>query len=182
MGQVCNIRNCSDKAIFPVYFSTDSTSFGGTDTLYSSDVGKFVQKTTSANNAVILVRGTTANRAPGGAATTTMQILGFIHSVPQNTTVGSTKPVYIRRMNPMTELEISYSTLYSSNLPATTDIGAFIGLSNTTTIAGACLSMGGIGTSQAGTTSGRFIRISGFDNNRRKIFGYPVLESSAIDW
>jgi hypothetical protein len=59
-------------------------------------------------------------------------------------------------------------------LPATTDIGKYLGVSNTTTVAGGSyLSMAGIGNT-AGSTSGRFFRIARAntaDIERRVVIG-----------
>lgn len=131
----------------------------------SSDIGKTVFKT---SNQYGLCVGTTADNQP---------IAGIVAAVPTATTPASTTPFYIAPVNENEEVEESYSTTASTALPATTDIGKYIGYSNTTTVAGAVLSMGTIGNA-AGTTSGCFLRITGFNNTRKIIRG--LINSSHI--
>jgi hypothetical protein len=110
----------------------------------------------------------------GSTADFTESILGIIAAVPAATTPGSTVPFYIRPIVPGALYEADFSTSYSTSLPATTDIGKCLGVSNTTTVAGGSyLSMAGIGNT-AGSTSGRFFRISRADTadvERRVVIG-----------
>lgn len=127
----------------------------------SSDIGKLV--IASSDNAVLAV-GTTADFA------NTVGILGIVAAVPTATTPASTTPFYYAPIVAGEEIEAVFSTSDSTSLPATTDLGKYVGFSNTTTIAGARVSMATIGNVR-GSTSGRFLKISGFDLTRRAIFG-----------
>ena len=181
MNQVCNIRgqyNPSD--IIPVYFSTDSTLFGGLTSIDTTDIGKFLTGTTSAGNGMILARGTTETL--DGTGTSDAPLEGYIFSIPNSpTTVGSTVPFYMMRLNPSVELEVTFSTLYSTVMPGTTHIGSYVGLSDTTTIAGAKISMGTVGATP-GTSDRCWLRITGYDTARRKIYGFPAHNSSQFTW
>ncbi|MEY3376506.1 MAG: hypothetical protein RL463_816 [Bacteroidota bacterium] len=110
----------------------------------------------------------------GSTADFSGAILGIIASVPTATTPGSTVPFYIRPIVTGALYEADFSTTYSAQLPATTDIGKFIGVSNTTTVAGGSyLSMAGIGNA-AGSVSARFFRIAratSADVERRVVLG-----------
>lgn len=148
-------RAKTHKALMPVLpVSSTVTGF-----ISSSDIGKTVFKT---SNQYGLALGTTADN---------QLYAGIVAAVPVATTPASTTPFYIAPLNSEEEVEETYSTTYSTALPATTDLGKYVGYGNTTTVAGAVLSMGTIGNA-AGTTSGCFLRISGFDNNRRVIRGF----------
>lgn len=129
----------------------------------STDVGRLAFASSQVGGLMV---GSTADFA--GA------ILGIIASVPTATTPGSTVPFYIRPIVTGALYEADFSTSYSTSLPATTDIGKYVGVSNTTTVAGGSyLSMAGIGNA-AGTTSGRFFKISradAADVERRIVIG-----------
>lgn len=132
--------------------------------IQSTDIGKLC--VASSNNGGLAV-GTTAD------TNQTEGILGIIASVPVAVTPASTIPFYVRPVTPFDEIEGDYSTAISTSttLPATTDIGKYIGFSNTTTIAGAVLDLDTI-SNVKGSTSGNFFKITGFDNNRRVVFGH----------
>jgi len=133
----------------------------------SSDVGKLVFETSNQGG---LMPGSTGDVFIGGSA---VKLLGIVANVPTPTSPGSTIPFFIWPIVPGKLYEAEYSTTYSANLPATTDIGKYLGSPNTTTIAaGAYLSMAGIGNA-AGTTSGLFFRISdpSYSTAQRKILG-----------
>jgi hypothetical protein len=150
---------------------------------YSSDIGRIVTRSTDASKYIFAV-GATAARTTG-YATTTAQMIGYLHSLETDpTTEGSTSKIYVSRFDPLKEYAITYSTLYSSVLPASSDLGNYIGLGNTTTPAGFTLSMANIGSTGpgSGTTSPKAFLITGFDNNRRKIYCRPVIESGQFGW
>jgi hypothetical protein len=112
----------------------------------SSDIGKLV--VASSNNAVLAL-GTTAD---------TNVFLGIVASVPTATTPASTVPFYIEPIIPGQLYEADFSTTYSTVLPATTDLGRYVGMPNTTTVAGGSyLDMDKLGA--VGTTSGNFFKI-----------------------
>lgn len=137
----------------------------------TTDIGKLCKQ--SSNNGLLAI-GSTEDiaRAVG--------ILGIVAAVPNSgsTNGGSSDPFYIAPIFPGEEIEADFSTSFSATIPATSDIGKYVGFSNTTTVAGAAsLSMAGIGNA-AGTTSGLFFRITGVDANRRKVYG--VINSSHL--
>jgi hypothetical protein len=134
------------------------SSTGGN--IASTDIGKLV--VASSNNHGLAL-GTTADN---------QVFLGYIAAVPTTIAVSSSDPFYVQPVLPYEVLEADYSTAISTSttLPATSDIGKYIGFSNTTTIAGAVLDLDTIGNAK-GTTSGCFLRITGFDNVRRKLYG-----------
>jgi len=182
MGSICQIRGAAfGESLVPGYLSTDNPgSIGGA---YSSDIGRLLTRSTDASKYVFAV-GTTAARTTGYAAAT-QQLVGYLQGVEVDpTTEGSTSKIYISRFDPLKEYEITYSTLYSSTLPASTDIGNYIGLGNTTTVAGCVLSMANISSTGvgSGTTSPKSFLITGYDNNRRKIYCRPVVESGQFAW
>lgn len=153
-------RPCVDKGVKNLIAVLPGASTV-TGFVSSSDVGKLVQ---ASSNCGVLLLGSTADL-------TTQSILGIIAAVPTATTPASTVPFYIEPIQRGQLYEGDFSTTYSTALPATTDIGKYIGVSNTTTVAGGSyLSMAGIGNA-AGTTSGDFFRISGMDLTRRVLFG-----------
>ncbi len=129
----------------------------------STDVGKLAFASSQVGGLMV-----------GSTADFTGAILGIVASVPAATTPGSTVPFYIRPIVTGALYEADFSTSYSTALPATTDIGKFLGVSNTTTVTGGSyLSMAGIGNT-AGTTSGRFFRIAratAADVERRVVIG-----------
>lgn len=134
--------------------------------IQSTDIGKLCMA--SSNNGGLAI-GTTAD------TNQTEGILGIIASVPVASTPASTVPFYVRPVTPYDEIEADYSTALSgsirTDLPALADIGKYMGFSNTTTIAGALLDLDTI-SNVKGSTSGNFFKITGFDNNRRVVFGH----------
>lgn len=143
---------------------------GSTDTIYSSDVGRILFK--SSNRAVL---GT------GGSSFSTSLMLGFLSKVDVSSSGGSSTLVYYTKFDPTKELECSYTTAYGGGHPSATDIGSYIGFSTYAAADGARLDMGNIGN-EPGTSDARFIQITGYSTNRSKIYGYPVRDSSVIAW
>lgn len=145
---------------------------GSSDTIYSTDNGRILFQ--SSNKGVL---GT------GGSSFSTSLMLGYICKVDTTagSSGGSTIPIYCRKFDPTEEVEMDYSTLYSTVHPATTDVGNYIGLSSAATVAGAVLAMNNIGNAP-GTSDARWLKITGFSTNRRKIYGFPVRNSSVIAW
>lgn len=143
---------------------------GSTDTIKTTDLGRF---TFMSSNTHVL--GT------GGSSFSTSLISGYIAMVTTDSSGGSTKPFYIRKLAPTVELEVTYSTVTSTAHPATTDIGKYIGFSSLATVAGCVLAVSNMGNA-AGTTDGRWLKITGFSTDRRKITGFPVANSSLIAW
>jgi hypothetical protein len=152
------------------YCGLVSALVGSTDTINSSDVGRLVAK--SSNNVIL---------KSGGSSFSTDLIAGIIAAVPEASSGGSTVPIYISKLNPEYEIEGTYTTAYGGGHPATTDIGKYVGLSSAASFAGAVLDMQFV-SNAPGTSNGCFLRISGFSTNRRKIYGYPAVNSSCLSW
>lgn len=145
---------------------------GSSDTIKSTDIGRLLFKS---SNTVVL--GT------GGSSFSTSFMAGYVAKVDTTggSSGGSTIPIYYRKFDPTEEVEMDYSTLYSTVHPGTTDIGKYVGLSTAATVAGAVISMGNMGN-EPGTSDARFLKMSGFSTSRRKIKGFPVRNSSVIAW
>jgi hypothetical protein len=128
---------------------------GSLGNIGSSDLGKLL--TESSGKAVL--QSSTSTSIP--------KILGMVANVPVDTTGGSTVPFYVWDVRGK-EIEQTYTTLASATLPATTDIGSYVGWSTASTGAAG----GIIGMDTASSAPGKaFLKITGFDNNRRKVFG-----------
>lgn len=126
----------------------------------SSDVGRLVYQT---SNNYGLMPGSTGDVHVNDAA---VRIAGLVASVPTATTPGSTVPFYIRPIVPFALYEAD-----TTSAASTTDLGKYIGVSRTTTLAGGRnLTMTGIGNAP-GTTNGLFFRITDIDSTRRKVIG-----------
>ena len=136
------------------------SSTGGN--IATTDIGKLLVPSSNHGG---LALGTTADN---------QTYLGIVAAVPTATTPGSTIPVYAYPIGRGELFEADFSTTYSTVLPASTDVGKFLGHANTTTIAGGSyLSMGTLGNA-AGTTSGCFFKIAKVDTNminRRVVVG-----------
>jgi hypothetical protein len=126
----------------------------------SSDVGRLVFQS---SNVYGLMPGSTGDVHVADAAS---RIAGLVSSVPTATSAGSTQFFYIR--------PIMNNALYQADTTAaaaTSDIGKYIGVSRTTTLAGSKnLTMTNIGNAP-GTTNGLFFRITDVDSTRRKVIG-----------
>jgi hypothetical protein len=180
MLNVCSVRGEDNgNTLLKGFYSSDALTAA-----YSSDIGRIVTRSTAGG--YIFALGATELRVSNGLATTTAALFGYLAGMDTDpTTKGSTTSmVYIHKFSPQKEYEITYSTLYSTTLPATSDIGSYIGLGGTTTVAGAVLDMTLVSSTNlaGGTTQNKSFIIKEFDNNRRKIFCSPVLCSSGIAW
>ena len=132
---------------------------GSLGDIASSDVGKLV--VTSSGKGVL--QSSTSTSIPA--------ILGMIACVPDATSGGSTIPFYIHPVQGL-EIEQTFSTVASATLPATTDISDYVGWST-------AADLGVIGMDTKSSSAGKaFLMITGFDNNRRKVFG--VVNSSNL--
>ena len=163
-----NIRSCDVE-------KNPTGLVGSTDTINSSDVGKLLFRS---SNKVVL--------ATGGSSFSTSLFIGIVAGVDMTNSTGSsggsdTAVVQYRQLTPGKEYEGTYSTLYSTLHPGTTDIGNYIGLSSAATIAGAVLSMANIGNT-VGTTNGRFLKVTGYSTNRRKVYGVVKYGAANIAW
>jgi hypothetical protein len=120
--------------------------------IQSSDVGKLVEE--SSGRAIL----------PSSTSTGIHKFLGMVACVPTATTAGSTIPFYIQPIRGQV-VELTYSTDGSTTLPATTDIGDYVGFSTKTGVSE-------IGMDTKSSSPGiAFLKIAGFENARRKIFG-----------
>jgi hypothetical protein len=160
---VCNPVSCFNKPISSIIPSTDNS-------VYSTDIGRFIWKSSFSGML-----------AKGGSSFSTSLLLGYIVSVPEDSTAGSTIPFYYRKFDPSVELEITYTTAGGGGHPQTTDLGKYIGFSSLATVAGCVMDMQWIGN-DPGTSDGRWLQISGFSTSRRKVRGYPAVNSSMISW
>jgi hypothetical protein len=139
-------------AVLPV-----SSTYGA---ISSSDVGRLVFQS---SNQYGLLPGSTGDVHVNDAA---VRIAGLVAAVPTATSAGSTVPFYIRPIVSFALYEAD-----TTSAAATTDLGKYIGVSRTTTLAaGRNLTMTGIGNAP-GSTNGLFFRITGFDSTRRKVIG-----------
>lgn len=138
----------------------------------SSDVGKLIQ---ASSNHGLLAIGTTQDisKATG--------FIGVLANVPTATTQLSSDLFYVSPIHYGDFIEADYSTTVAgttSCLAVTTNIGYYFGFSNTTTVAGGSkLDPSTCGVA-AGTTSGLFFKMLGFDNTRKTIWG--VINSSHL--
>jgi len=167
--RICSERNYHTAPLMRAWL-------GSSDTIYTSDIGAIVKK--SSNKHILMIGGTTA---------ATEQVAGFIDHLRPGTTYtsgGSTNWFVLRKLSPDCELEILYSTLYSTVHPLTSDIGNFVGVSTAASDIGGRLSMATI-VNDAASSSGAgraWLQISGFSTARRKIYGNPYRNSSCIAW
>lgn len=133
--------------------------------LTSSDIGSLLM---ASSNNVLLPVGTTADIAKAAG------IIGILRSFEggaTGSTSGSTTLCFFEPILVGDEVETTFSTSFSTALPGATDIGKYLGFSNTTTVAGAAaLDMDTL-SNVRGTTSGSFFKISSVDVTRRKVTG-----------
>jgi len=139
-------------AVLPV--SSTVTGF-----VASSDIGKLVYNTSNQGGLAV---GTTADN---------QVFLGIVAAVPTATTPGSTVPFYVQPIRRGVLYEADFSTTYSTALPATTDIGKYIGVSNTATVAGGSYLDVDTLANTAGTTSGCFLRVNEVKAAERVVIG-----------
>ena len=157
-----------NKALIPI-LPTASTVSG---MISSTDIGKLI---VSSSEKGALAIGTTAD---------SFKIIGILEGFQGGvsaTTAGSSVPMFVAPIGRGEEINAVFSTSFSTALPASSDVGKYVGFSNTTTVAGAkYLDMATIGN-VAGSTSGRFFKItsaSSDDVARRILRG--VINSSHL--
>ena len=141
------------------------TSTGLANFVGSSDIGKLMVQTTDCASLAV---GTTADRAKA------IGILGIVAAVPAASTPGSTELVYIQPVTQYDVVEATYSTSVAKStsiLLATSNIGYFFGISNTTTIAGAATLDVTVAGTAAGTTDGLFFKLLGYSTKEYKAWG-----------
>jgi hypothetical protein len=163
-----NLVGCRPKQLMPAILGYDAAA-AATD-IYSSDIGRLVM---ASSNGITLMTG--------GSSFSTSLIAGIVSQVPTATTSGSTIPFYVQKLDPNQLVEGTYSTLYSTVHPGTSDLGKYVGLSTAATVAGAVFSMGNMGNAP-GTSDARWLKLTDFSTNRRKLMGFPAVNSSCISW
>jgi hypothetical protein len=133
----------------------------------STDIGRFLIASTSGEGFGFLT-GTTL----------TPRVTGYLALVPNSPTTGwSTNLVYMRKLMPGVEYAVKFTTTNTTTLPATTDLGGFIGISSgTSAVLGAVLDMAGVGSTvrSDSTVVHPLFQITGYDNTARRIFGVPL--------
>lgn len=131
----------------------------------SSDIGALVVKSSQAYG---LALGTSDYQA----------LVGYVAAVPSTgIDVSSTAPFYVQPFIRGGKYEMSYSTLYSTVHPATTDIGKYVGVCVTSTDR-AIISMNTLANSPAstGSTGAPVFRINGYSTAQRKVYvSAPVI-------
>lgn len=181
---VCAIRGADfGDEMIQGFCSSAGTNGMSTLGMYSSDVGKLIVRSSDANQYLLAI-GTTVARSTT-LSSTGGRLVGYLASVQTSPTgVGTTgSKIYINRFSGSKEYEITYSTVYSATIPADTDIGKGVNTGGTTTIAGAVISLASITSSGvgAGTTKIGAFQITGYDNNRRKVYVRPILASGEFE-
>jgi hypothetical protein len=141
-----------------------------TGMINSTDVGKLV--TASSHLSALMV---------GSTADISKVIQGIVASVPDNTTSGSTTLFYIQPLTQYDVVEADYSTATArstSFLLASSNLGYYFGVSNTTTVAGAANLDPSVAGKTAGTTSGLFFKLLGYSTEKGTMWG--LLNSSHL--
>lgn len=109
-------------------------------------------------------------------------IVGIISAVPDASTSDSTTVFYVAPILPGEIIEVDYSTTYErstgTSLMATSNIGKYFGVSNTTTIAGANNLDPSVAGNAPGTTNGLFFKLCGFSTQNDVAWG--VINSSHL--
>ncbi len=138
----------------------------------SSDAGKLIQA--SSNHGQLAI-GTTQD------ITKATGFIGVVDQVPTATTQLGANAFYVAPILYGDFIEADYSTSVAgttSLLAVTTNIGYYFGFSNTTTVAGGSKLDPSTCGAAAGTTSGLFFKMLGFDNTRKTMWG--VINSSHL--
>ena len=110
----------------------------------------------------------------GSTADLGKSIYGIIAALPNATTAGSTTPFYIQPLTPFDVVEADYSTATARStnfLLASSNIGFYFGVSNTTTVAGAANLDPSVNGKAAGTTSGLFFKLMGYSTKQGTMWG-----------
>lgn len=204
MAKKCEVRyaNLDSPYMFKGYLSTGASGAAySTLGCYSSDIGSIVLKHSTNAGA--------GGKFSLGCPTTDVgninNVFGILAGFDADSSClngvqyiapGSTQPIYIERFSFDKEYTISFSTLNSTVLPATSDIGSLVGFA-TTHFTGATaiainpsnmkLCMSNIASTVSpgltGSTNGsKMFRVTGYDTNRRKLHVVPVRASSSFGW
>jgi len=102
-------------------------------------------------------------------------VIGIIAAVPDASTAAGNTVFYVAPILPGELIEVDYSTTYErsagTNLIATSNIGKYFGVSNTTTIAGANNLDPSVAGNAPGTTNGLFFKLCGFSTQNDVAYG-----------
>lgn len=202
MGKNCVPRyaNLSDPFIHKGFLSTGATgALYSTLGCYSSDIGSvMVRHTTNAGKGNTFSMGCPTTDYNG-------KIYGFLKGFDSDSSnlngvqyigPGSTQKIYLEKFDYNKEYAINYSTLNSTVLPATSDIGSLVGFATTQFSGSSAISItpaymnlcmsniaSTVNPGLTGSTNGaKLFKVTGYDSNRRKLFVVPVMESSSFSW
>lgn len=204
MGKVCERRYADLGAPYLIKgrLSTGATGAAySTLGCYSSDIGRvMVRHSANAGAGITFAMGCPTTDI-GNTANVYGILAGFdsdssnLNSL-QYIAPGSTQNIYLEKFEFNNEYAINFSTLNSTVLPASSDVGSLVGFA-TTHFTGAskitinptnmklCMSniASTVNPGSAGSTNGsKMFRVTGYDTNRRKLYAVPVRESSSFSW
>jgi len=128
---------------------------------------------TSSHIGYIVTASTPCAELAVGTSDDNARYVGIIAAVPNDVTVGGEVPFYVMPFSPDEEIEVEYSTDYSATTPDDGDIGMYIAFGSTATIAGAKLDTSTIYPTAGGSSTGRWLKITGYDTDRQVIYGRP---------
>jgi hypothetical protein len=130
---------------------------------------------TSAHIGRVCVKGTDGVQLLSGVNDDSTSYVGIIASVPNTVTAGGSIPFYVR---PFTSEDI-IEEIYTGTAPTDASIGSYAAYAATPISAGnPRLDTSKTSTTVGGARSGRFLKITGYDTNRKVLFGVP--DSSRI--
>jgi len=204
MAKVCERRyaDFGDPFVAKARLSTGATGTAySTLGCYSSDIGRIMLRhSTNAGAGGSMSMGCPTTDV-GNIANIYGVLMGFdadssnLNGV-QYIAPGSTQNIYVEKFDFGKEYAVNFSTLNSTVLPGSSDIGSLVGFA-TTHMSGSsaisitpaymklCMSNAASTAAPglAGSTNGpKIFRVTGYDTNRRKLFVTPVRESSAFSW
>jgi len=129
---------------------------------------------TSSHIGNVVVASTPGVVLATGTSDDTARYVGIIAAVPNAVTAGGSVPFYVMPFTYEEEVEVEYDRdNYTDSDPTDADIGKFIAFGSTATVAGAKLDTGTIDTGVGGDSTGRWLKITGYDTNRRVVYGRP---------
>jgi hypothetical protein len=206
MAKICERRyaDFGDPFVVKARLSTGSNGTAySTLGCYSSDIGRLMLRhSTNAGAGGSLSMGCPTTDV-GNIANIYGILMGFDSDSSNLNGVqyigpGSTQNIYVERFDFGKEYAINFSTLNSTVLPGSSDIGSLVGFATTQFAAPAtalnaalpsnmklCMTNAGstVAPGLTGSTNGsKCFRITGYDTNRRKLFVIPVKDSSSFSW
>lgn len=198
MGKRCEARHAhfAGPQLIKGYLSTgESGACFSTLGCYSSDVGNIMLRHSTNAGA----GGKYSMACPTTSIGLTKHVVGILAGFDSDSSnlngvqyiaPGSTQKIYIERFDFAKEYAINFSTANSTVMPATSDIGSYVGFSSTNLSTAITaipnhmnLSMSNIGSTLApGSTASRMFQVTGYDTDRRKLHVIPVQDSSSFTW